>query len=211
MFKNLHNHNTSVRRNGFMLFLLMFFGLNTLWAQRLELRFNKEFSNNEIANQSLGGGGSFIFDEWVKNVDFQLNFDYAGYRSEKVVIGREIKYDRFKYGVSALYVIPFKNPHFLFRVGGDISYCTLKKVYSFKTDSLYSYETHRGGMLGLGPMINVQAKVGQKDFFRIGVSVIPTYLIPLHAKVDRVGIEPEFKKGFFDLQLQIGIEFRLGN
>src|SRR5574344_1835317 len=52
----------------------------TLQAQRLELRFNKDFSNHAVVNKSLGGGGSIILDGWAENFDFQINVDYAGYK-----------------------------------------------------------------------------------------------------------------------------------
>lgn len=200
-----------IRRNGTLLFLLILLGSGNLYAQRLEAHISKDVASNAIAMRSWGGGASFIVDEWVKRVDFQINYDYAQYNSGKVERGVQVQYARHKVGLSALYVFPFKNPHFLFRVGGDIAYNSLKKVYTIKNDSIpYYCETHRGDMLSIGPVGSFQIKVGQKDFFRIGFTVIPAYLIPLHYKVDRDGVEPEFKKGFFDMQLQLGIEFRLG-
>lgn len=200
----------NIRRNSALLFLLILLGSSNLYAQRLEAHFSKDFANNTLANRSWGGGASFIIDEWVKRVDFQINYDYSQYNSGKVVFGSQSQYTRHKIGIAALYIIPFKNPHFLFRIGGEIAYNNVKQVNSLKSDTLYYIETHRGNMLSLGPVAGFQAKIGQKDFFRVGINILPTYLIPLHYKVDHKEIEPIFKKGFFDLQLQIGIEFRLG-
>ena len=200
-----------IRRNGILLFLLILLGSGNLYAQCLEVHVSKDVASNSIAMRSWGGGASFIVDEWVKRVDFQINYDYAQYNSGKVERGVQVQYARHKVGLSALYVFPLKNPHFLFRVGGDIAYNSLKKIYTIKNDSIpYYYETHRGDMLSIGPVASFQIKVGQKDFFRIGLTVIPAYLISLHSKVDRDNVEPEFNKGFFDMQLQLGIEFRLG-
>ena len=201
----------TIRRNGILLFLLILLGTGNLYAQRLEAHISKDFSNYNLANRSWGGGGSFIIDEWVKNVDFQINYDYAQYKTAKVVYGSQLQYTRHKAGLSALYVFNFKNPHFVLRVGGDIAYNSVKEVDSYKSDTAaYYIETHRGDMLSIGPVASFQVKLGQKDFFRIGLHVIPAYLIPLHYKVDRPDVEPVFKKGYFDLQLQLGIEFRLG-
>ena len=201
----------TIRRNGILLFLLILLGSGNLYAQRLEAHISKDFSNYNLANRSWGGGGSFIIDEWVKNVDFQINYDYAQYKTAKVVYGSQLQYTRHKAGLSALYVFNFKNPHFVLRVGGDIAYNSVKEVDSYKSDTAaYYIETHRGDMLSIGPVASFQVKLGQKDFFRIGLHVIPAYLIPLHYKVDRPDVEPVFKKGYFDLQIQLGIEFRLG-
>jgi len=201
----------TIRRNGILLFLLILLGTGNLYAQRLEAHISKDFSNYNLANRSWGGGGSFIIDEWVKNVDFQINYDYAQYKTAKVVYGSQLQYARHKAGLSALYVFNFKNPHFVLRVGGDIAYNSVKEVDSYKSDTAaYYIETHRGDMLSIGPVASFQVKLGQKDFFRIGLHVIPAYLIPLHYKVDRPDVEPVFKKGYFDLQIQLGIEFRLG-
>ena len=144
-------------------------------------------------------------------MDFQINYDYSQYKTAKVVYGSRLQYARHKVGLSALYVFNFKNPHFVLRLGGDIAYNSVKEIDSFNSDtSGYYIETHRGDMLSIGPVGSFQIKLGQRDFFRIGIHVIPAYLIPLHYKVDRPNVEPVFKKGYFDLQLQLGIEFRLG-
>ena len=201
----------TIRRNGILLFLLILFGMGHLYAQRIEAHVSKDFGNYNLANRSWGGGGSFIVDEWVKNVDFQINYDYSQYKTAKVVYGSRLQYARHKVGLSALYVFNFKNPHFVLRLGGDIAYNSVKEIDSFNSDtSGYYIETHRGDMLSIGPVGSFQIKLGQRDFFRIGIHVIPAYLIPLHYKVDRPNVEPVFKKGYFDLQLQLGIEFRLG-
>ena len=171
----------TIRRNGILLFLLILLGSGNLYAQRLEAHISKDFSNYNLANRSWGGGGSFIIDEWVKNVDFQINYDYAQYKTAKVVYGSQLQYTRHKAGLSALYVFNFKNPHFVLRVGGDIAYNSVKEVDSYKSDTAaYYIETHRGDMLSIGPVASFQVKLGQKDFFRIGLHVIPAYLIPLH-------------------------------
>ena len=188
----------TIRRNGILLFLLILLGSGNLYAQRLEAHISKDFSNYNLANRSWGGGGSFIIDEWVKNVDFQINYDYAQYKTAKVVYGSQLQYTRHKAGLSALYVFNFKNPHFVLRVGGDIAYNSVKEVDSYKSDTAaYYIETHRGDMLSIGPVASFQVKLGQKDFFRIGLHVIPAFLIPLHYKVDRPDVEPVFKKGYF--------------
>lgn len=184
-------------------------------AQRLELRFNKEFSNNAITNKSLGAGGSFIIDGWADRLDFQLNFDYAGYKAEADNNGISTKYRKLKGGISALYVLPVGKMCF-FRVGGDISYNNLQKVDSWNdtvvnVDNGNSFvnRTHYGHSLGIGAIADFQVKLG--NYVRIGAGIIPSYLIPLAAKTTSPSVESDYKKGLFIMQLQIGLEIKLYN
>ena len=65
-----------------ILFCIGLCSMSSLQAQRLEVRFNKEFSNDKMINKTLGAGGSFIIDGWVDHFDFQINFDYAGHKED---------------------------------------------------------------------------------------------------------------------------------
>lgn len=191
-------------------FILLF--ASTLQAQRLEVRFNKEFSNDEILNKAMGAGASFILDGWNEHLDFQFNFDYAGYKSDMDYLGISNKFTKLKGGVSALYTHQIgKNFHI--RVGGDISYNNLHKIVTNKADTTVitgiSTTSHRAHMLGIGAVAQFQAQLGK--IWRIGIGVTPTYLIPLQAQVSRPNVECDYTKGLFVLQLQIGLEIRLGN
>ena len=183
-----------------------------LRAQRLEVRFNKEFSNDSLLNKTMGAGGSFIIDGWHPNLDFQINFDYAGHSGDVNNFGYSHKVTKFKAGVSALYSKQLGDMFYL-RVGGDVSYNNLHKVVTNHVDSVsvsgHSTTSYRANMLGIGAVAQVQAQLGR--VVRIGVGVTPTYLIPLTSKVDRPDVESAYKKGIFVLQLQVGLEIRLNN
>ena len=181
-------------------------------AQRLELRFNKEFSNDAVVTKGMGAGGSFIIDGWKEHLDFQINFDYAGHREEVDYTGISYKFAKFKGGVSALYTRPLGN-FFHLRLGGDVSYNFLRKIVTNQADTTtqtgYSMVTHRGQMIGIGAIAQIQAQLGK--VIRIGVGLLPTYLIPVAAKTNRPEVECDFKKGIFVFQLQVGIEIKLNN
>lgn len=181
-------------------------------AQRLELRFNKEFSNDEMLNKTLGGGASFIIDGWHEHLDFQINFDYAGHKEDVDNQGFSTKIAKYKGGFSALYTHTLWN-NFMIRLGGDISYNYINKIVTSweETNNLstHSNVAHRAQMLGIGAVAQIQARLGQA--FRIGLGFTPTYLIPLSAKASMPDVECDYKKGLFVLQLQVGIEIRLAN
>ena len=187
-----------------------------LQAQRIEARFNKEFSTDSLINKTLGAGASFIMDMWHPNVDVQINFDYAGHKGG-MQLDTNFFHDqitKFKFGVSALYSCPL-GERFYIRVGGDVSFNTIHNRH--KTTVISPLDNHtqttsisyRGYMLGIGAVAQAQVRLGQ--IFRLGVGAIPTYLIPLSGKVDRPDMEQKFKKGIFVCQLQVGLEIRLSN
>lgn len=200
----------SLKINYLSLFILLLLCSFSAQSQRLELRFNKEFSNDEIINKTIGGGASFIIDGWHEQLDFQINFDYAGHNEDVSYEGISTKIAKYKGGISALYTHDLWN-HFVIRVGGDVSYNYINKVVTSwdPTDNLstHSNVAHRAQMLGIGAVAQLQAKVGNS--FRIGLGVTPTYLIPLSAKASMPDVECDYKKGLFVLQLQAGIEIRL--
>jgi len=181
-------------------------------AQRLEIRFNKEFSTDSILNKSMGAGASFILDVWHPNLDVQINFDYAGHKGDVNYLGYSTRFTKLKAGISALYTHPLGERLYL-RVGGDLSYNNLHKTITFHRDTIsatgLSSTSFRGQMLGIGAIAQIQVRLGR--LFRIGAGVIPTYLIPLSAKVDRPNVERTYTKGIFVCQLQIGLEIKLGN
>lgn len=195
----------------------------TAAAQRVEVRFDKDFSTDSLLNKTMGGGASFIIDEWHPNLDFQINVDYVGHRGKadynymdwtayKVGVSQRI--NKVKAGVSALYTRPL-GQYFHLRVGGDVSYNNIKKVVTNYMDTLapnnngITSVTYRGHMLGIGAVVQLQAKLGR--LFRIGAGVTPSYLIPLAQKTSMPDLEPCFKKGIFNCQLHIGLEIRLNN
>lgn len=188
----------------------------TAQAQRLELRFDKEFSNNAMVNKSLGGGASLIIDSWSEHLDFQFNFDYDTYKTGDDNVGTSTQFNKLKGGISALYVLPI-GKRFFFRVGGDVSYNNLKKVDQWQDTTQTNLDngkstilcTHRGHYLGLAGVAQFQVKVG--NFLRIGAGITPTYLIPLANKTSLPNVESDYKKGMFVLQLQVGIEIKLSN
>lgn len=181
-------------------------------AQRLELRFNKEFSNDEIVNKGIGGGASFIIEGWHPNLDFQINFDYAGHNEETNYLGISYKFAKFKGGVSALYTHPL-GKSFHLRLGGDVSYNMLRKIATNHADTSavlgYSMATHRAQMIGIGAVAQIQAQLGR--IFRISVGVTPTYLIAVSTKTNRPEVACDFKKGIFVCQLQLGLVISLNN
>lgn len=194
----------------FLLCCLML--MSNLKAQRIEVHFNKEFSNDSLVNRTLGAGGAFIIDGWHPNLDVQIGFDYAGHKGDVDIYGMSYKMTKLKAGISALYTRPM-GERFYLRVGGEISYNNLHKVITNHADTTsltrISTTSHNAHLLGIGAMAQIQARLG--NLFRFGIGVIPTYLIPLSAKVDRPNMEADYQKGIFVLQLQVGFEIRLNN
>lgn len=194
----------------FILILLLTLVSGAVSAQRLEIRFNKEFSNDSLINKTLGAGGSFIIDGWHDNLDFQINFDYAGHGGDVNVYGISHKLTKFKAGVGALYTRPL-GERLVLRIGGDVSYNNIHKVVTNHKDSVassgISNVSHRAHYLGLGGMVQAQVKFGK--IFRLGVGVNPEYLIPLAGKSSMPSVECDYKKGLFVLQLQVGLEIKL--
>ncbi len=194
----------------FILILLLTLVSGAVSAQRLEIRFNKEFSNDSLINKTLGAGGSFIIDGWHDNLDFQINFDYAGHGGDVNVYGISHKLTKFKAGVGALYTRPL-GERLVLRIGGDVSYNNIHKVVTNHKDSVassgISNVSHRAHYLGLGGMVQAQVKFGK--IFRFGVGVNPEYLIPLAGKSSMPFVECDYKKGLFVLQLQVGLEIKL--
>ena len=194
----------------FILILLLTLVSGAVSAQRLEIRFNKEFSNDSLINKTLGAGGSFIIDGWHDNLDFQINFDYAGHGGDVNVYGISHKLTKFKAGVGALYTRPL-GERLVLRIGGDVSYNNIHKVVTNHKDSVASSSisnvSHRAHYLGLGGMVQAQVKFGK--IFRFGVGVNPEYLIPLAGKSSMPSVECDYKKGLFVLQLQVGLEIKL--
>ena len=186
----------------------------TAAAQRIEVRFDKDFATDSLLNKTLGGGASFIIDGWHPNLDFQINVDYVGHRGEVDYRGISQRMNKVKAGVSALYTHPL-GKYFHIRVGGDVSYNNLKKVVSDHNDTLHISRsgiistTYRAHMLGIGAIVQVQAQLGK--LFRVGVGITPTYLIPLTQSVSVPDKQPCFNKGIFDFQLHIGLEIKLNN
>ena len=187
----------------------------TAAAQRIEARFDKDFSTDSLLNKTMGGGASFIIDGWHPNLDFQINVDYVGHRGEVDYRGIAQRINKVKAGVSALYTHPL-GQYFHIRVGGDVSYNLIKKVVSDHNDTLNVSKsgiistTYRAHLLGIGAVVQVQAQLGK--MFRLGVGITPTYLIPLTQTVSVPDKEPCFnKKGIFDFQLHIGLEIKLNN
>jgi hypothetical protein len=187
-------------------FILVLFG-TVGFSQQLEVRFDTESQKDSEAKNSMGGGASLVFDEWIERVNFQLNFDYAYYKSEADYLGYQTKYKKLKAGASALYCFPLSE-NFLFRAGIDLSYNDITKLNTLKNDSTYYYVSHHGYMLGLGGIVNLQWKLGNR--ISVSANLIPTYLIPLSYKTDRPEVDSYYNKGFFVLQFQIGLVFRLG-
>lgn len=194
----------------FILILLLTLVSGAVSAQRLEIRFNKEFSNDSLINKTLGAGGSFIIDGWHDNLDFQINFDYAGHGGDVNVYGISHKLTKFKAGVGTLYTRPL-GERLVLRIGGDVSYNNIHKVVTNHKDSVassgISNVSHRAHYLGLGGMVQAQVKFGK--IFRFGVGVNPEYLIPLAGKSSMPSVECDYKKGLFVLQLQVGLEIKL--
>ena len=75
-------------------------------AQRIEARFDKDFSTDSLLNKTMGGGASFIIDGWHPNLDFQINVDYVGHRGEADYRGIAQRINKVKAGVAALYTRP---------------------------------------------------------------------------------------------------------
>jgi hypothetical protein len=189
-----------------ILFCIGLCSMSSLQAQRLELRFNKEFSNDKMINKTLGAGGSFIIDGWVDHLDFQINFDYAGHKEDADYTGVSTKIAKYKGGVAALYTRPIGRLLHL-RVGGDLSYNYINKINTLWDNGNHYNTAHRAHALGIGAIAQLQIQLGQ--IFRIGAGLIPTYLIPLVTDVSQPNVECDFKKGMFVMQLQIGLEIRL--
>ena len=189
-----------------ILFCIGLCSMSSLQAQRLEVRFNKEFSNDKMINKTLGAGGSFIIDGWADHLDFQINFDYAGHKEDADYTGVSTKIAKYKGGVSALYTRPIGRLVHL-RIGGDLSYNYINKVNTLWDNGKHYNTAHRAHALGIGAIAQLQIQLGQ--MFRIGAGLIPTYLIPLATDVSQPNVECDFKKGIFVLQLQIGLEIRL--
>src|SRR5574344_341989 len=156
----------------------------TAQAQRFELRFDKEFSNNAIVNKSLGGGASLIIDSWNDHLVFQFNFDYDTYKTGVHNVGTSTNLKK---------VAQWQDT-------------TQTNLDNGKSTILC---THRGHYLGLAGVAQFQVKVG--NFLRIGAGITPTYLIPLANKTSLPNVESDYKKGMFVLQLQVGIEIKLSN
>lgn len=199
--------------------LIRAFGLLSLFAfvtycsfaQRIEVHFDKEFSNDSLMNKTIGVGGAFIMDGWHPNLDFQIDFDYTGHKGDVDYLGVSQKFSKYKFGVAALYTRPL-GTRFQLRAGGEISYNNLKKTVSVQQDSIthnLSSTTYRANMLGIGAIVQIQVKLGK--LFRIGAGVTPTYLIPLTAKVDRPNVARQYNKGVFAVQIQIGVEIKLSS
>lgn len=189
-----------------ILFCIGLCSLSSVQAQRLEVRFNKEFSNDKMINKTLGAGGSFIIDGWLDHFDFQINFDYAGHKEDADYTGISTKIAKYKGGVSALYTRPIGRLVHL-RIGGDLSYNYINKVNTLWDNGKHYNTAHRAHALGIGAIAQLQIQLGQ--IFRIGAGLIPTYLIPLVTDVSQPNVECDFKKGVFVMQLQIGLEIRL--
>ncbi len=189
-----------------VLFIFVLLGI-VGFSQQLEVRFDSEFQKDSEVKSSLGGGASLVFDEWVERMNFQINFDWAHLKSDADYTGYSTKFNKIKVGASALYCFPL-GKSFLFRAGIDLSYNDLKKINTLKNDSTYYYVSHKGNMLGLGGIVNLQWRLGNR--ISLGANLIPTYLIPLSYKTDRPNVESYYKKGLFVLQFQIGLVFRMG-
>jgi hypothetical protein len=192
------------------IFFILFTG-NT-FAQRLEIHANKDFSTNEIATKAWGVGAAVDLDQFVKNVIFRANFNWAIHRPNGDVVHHN--YQRFTGGVSALYSLKIKDKISI-QGGVELSYTFLRHSY------IYSYEPtpddttkartltvlHTGNFIGIAPHIGVRYELGKR--MSAVLNFIPTYLIMVGNKSSAPSVASEYQKGFWLFPIQLGLSYQL--
>ena len=207
--------NTSplASRISFLGLLFLFFCFVNTNAQRLEVHAIKDFSTDENANKAWGVGGAIELDQWVKNVAFKINFDWAKMLKQKND-DTNPRYQRMSGGVAVYYFIDFAEKA-TFQCGAEINYYNLKHSY------IYDYEhippdtifgraltlQQVGNFIGVAPYIGLLYKLTPR--FSVALNVVPTYLIPVHSKSSKITIEPEYKKGIWLFPIRLGLSYQL--
>jgi hypothetical protein len=190
--------------------------MGNVLAQRLEIHANKDLSLNEIANKAWGVGGAVDLDQWVKNVIFRANFNWAIYKptNEPINDVKHHNYQRFCGGVSALYSLKIKEKISI-QGGVELNYTFLRHTY------IYGYKPipndtahvttntvkHTGNFIGIAPHIGVRYKLGKR--MSAALNFVPTYLIMVGNKSSTLDVESEYQKGFWIFPIQLGLSYQL--
>ena len=194
-------------------FFLLFLCSLSVYAQRIEIHANKDLSPNEIVNKAWGVGGAVDLDQWVKNVIFRANFNWAIYKPTNDAAHHN--YQRFSGGVAALYSVKIKDK-FSIQGGVELSYTHLKHSYIYGYEPTIpgdSSETklltvlHNGNFIGIAPHIGVRYELGKR--MCAVLNFIPTYLIPAGSKSSAPTVESEYKKGIWLFPIQLGLSYQL--
>ena len=201
--------------------ILLLFGIFMLYclfnvsAQRVEVHGIKDLSTHSIANKAWGVGGALDLDQWVKNVVFRMNFNWAMYKKND-----EIKHNhqRFSGGVSAFYSVKVQEKISL-QCGAEINFTNLKHSYRYGTEEIdptsatgakkYIILQQTGNFIGIGPHIGVRYAFGPR--FSAVFNFVPTYLISVGYGSSLKNVDPEYDKGIWIFPLQLGFSFKLFN
>lgn len=181
-------------------------------AQRIEVHGIKDLSTDAMVNKAWGVGGAIELDQLVKYLTFKINFDWVMYRDKINQI--KPKYQKMNGGIAVCYSVQFFEK-FTLQCGAELNYSYLKNSYIYDyehtpTDTIWGKPLtllQTGGFIGTGLHIGVQYKLSPR--FNIVLNVVPTYLIPVHAKSSVIAIEPEYKNGIWVFPIKLGFSYQL--
>ncbi len=197
---------------------LFLFGFTTLFAQQLEIRFNKDLAQPKEIMNSWGLGASINIDEAVEKIIFRINFDWSTYKlkdSYSIIdtfrVYENGTYNHFKVGLAPLYNFKKEGKKLSLQVGGDISYQYFKYSINLYEKNLYDNgmktTIHYGHYLGIGAHIGIQYALTPSINFAL--QAIPTYLILLQSETNYSDVDSKYSKGMFAAQIQLGFTFKL--
>jgi len=203
----VHRTPYIVCRMLFFIAIVLLISKINLSAQRLEVHANKDLSTNATANRAWGVGGAIDFDEWIKRTTFRVNFNWAMFREKDDRVNPN--YQRLSGGISAFY--SFKVIEKLtFYCGAEINYSNLRHSYIHGLDTINKKAItlqQTGNFVGIGPHLSLQYELSSR--FNVALNFIPTYLIPVSFKSSIKATEPEYKKGIWLFQIQLGLSYKL--